>query len=440
MKIFKILFFFLIITSALFSQSTFIKHDSFYINYGVFGSYNMNYHTADFASLGTNPSYYESGWGAGFSAGGVLELYFLKNLGINLQAGYTDLSGELKRTATEKLSLRGGNIQGEFEYVLDATLSIVYLEEKFTFNLFDNLRLFAGLGEGYLITTDIWQYEKIIDDSRRGLTFFDKDGIDTKSDIRNEYKGKINDPNEFQIYAIGGIGYEIPLNFERNLLLIPQVSFSYGLSDISGDEWKVNTIKFGMSFIFSGAKYDITDTEIYNKQLEKQLKDEEEKRRKAEEEKILAENQTKKTEDKLLNETTELQQKEKELLEHQRIQKEKEEKEKQQKKEIDEQERLERERIEEQNKIEGKVCKCYYILFISDKDKAKVENIKKTLEEDGYKDTKITTFFEKYTQTNYYRLISDCFGNHTDAFYKKIELLKLFEKLNLQETPEINCE
>jgi len=196
MRYYCILILFFIITSQLFSQNSYIKHDSFYLNYGLFGSYNLNFHTADFVAIGTNPSSYESGSGSGFTAGALIDIFPYKYFGVNIKGMYSDISGELRRTGKDSLSLRGKLLQGDFEYVLNSTLAIVSMEENIQANIFEKLRISVGIGEGYLITNSINQYEKILDASR-GYTFIDKDSNDTRRDIRDEYTGDINNPNKF---------------------------------------------------------------------------------------------------------------------------------------------------------------------------------------------------------------------------------------------------
>ncbi|MGA2297622.1 MAG: OmpA family protein, partial [FCB group bacterium] len=68
------------------------------------------------------------------------------------------------------------------------------------------------------------------------------------------------------VSAIVGLGYELPMNKEKSFLLIPEISFCYGISPfVNGLKWTANSFNIGLSIAYSTAKYKMESPKIEEK-------------------------------------------------------------------------------------------------------------------------------------------------------------------------------
>ncbi|HYF04185.1 MAG TPA: OmpA family protein [Patescibacteria group bacterium] len=214
--------------------------------YGIYGDGAYNLHQADFRALPGVPNCCErfsSGSGAGMSLGFVYQLPFLKDdLFINLRAGYNSLSAVLTRIEQTTVT---GNVPGEFEHRLEATLSSVSLEPLIGYRLFKNFSLQGGLSAGYLLQKGFHQRETIL--SPDNGTF-----LNEQARYRNDSSGDIPNAQSMALGLVGGMSYTLPMNSSRTLLLSPELLFNYSLTDfVDGLSWKGHAVRLGASIMYS---------------------------------------------------------------------------------------------------------------------------------------------------------------------------------------------
>jgi outer membrane protein OmpA-like peptidoglycan-associated protein len=214
--------------------------------YGIYGDGAYNLHQADFRALPGVPNCCErfsSGSGAGMSAGLVYQFPFLNDdLFLKLRAGYNSLNAVLTRIEQTTVT---GNVPGEFEHRLDATLSSVSVEPLIGYTLFKNFSVNAGFSAGYLLKKGFHQRETILSPSNG--TF-----LHEQARYRNDSTGDIPSAQSMALGLVGGVSYTLPMNSSRTLLLAPELLFSYGLTDfVDGLSWKGHALRLGASIMYS---------------------------------------------------------------------------------------------------------------------------------------------------------------------------------------------
>lgn len=226
---------------------------------GVFVDYSRNYHTADFRRISDCPSCspgYRDGSGNAFSFGLIFELPLRKALSIGVRASYTDLSAVLKSEEPTMISVDGRAVSGAFEHSFDAKLATIGIEPFAKYNIFENFYASAGFSAGYLVKHDYSQKEQITKPSASG-TFLDEFGNDSHSRIRNVFSGQISNANKLNISPFIGISYRMPLSKGSSWHIEPELCYYLGLSNIVSDdyvgEWKSNSIRVGVSIVYSPA-------------------------------------------------------------------------------------------------------------------------------------------------------------------------------------------
>ncbi|MBI5326385.1 MAG: OmpA family protein [Ignavibacteriae bacterium] len=235
-------------TSVLFAQT---DTEPLRMRYGVFGDFNFNIHTSNFPKLPNVDNCcknFSGGIGTGPSLGGLFEMPFSEEFLFSIRAGWYSIGALLRETeATEVLLPSDELVDGEFEHRLDAGFSTISLEPMIGSQLFDNFFLYAGVNLGFLIQSDYSQKEQITKPTDYGV-FNDS----TKKRVRNDSSGTIEQAAGFLTSLKVGASYELPLNRDRTLLAAPEVSFTYGLTNIvNGLIWKVSTLSIGVAIKYS---------------------------------------------------------------------------------------------------------------------------------------------------------------------------------------------
>lgn len=219
--------------------------------YGLYGNYGLNMHTADFRALPGVPNCcpkFEDGDGLGLSMGALFEMDFTSDFFLAARLGYTDLSGELSSIENTTIILNNTPQNGEFTHTVTANIQAITAKLLAGFRIMPNLSIYAGLGAGNMISATYDQVEQITNPSDRG-TFIDGDtGFDTGKRTRNESVGDIPELSSLRLFLSTGIGYELPLNRDNTIRLMPEVNFNFALSNVVNDvDWKINELKGGIA-------------------------------------------------------------------------------------------------------------------------------------------------------------------------------------------------
>lgn len=229
------------------------------IAFGLFGSYGINMHSADFKKLPDCPSCspgYRDGSGSGPGFGLVLDYPLDDKFTISGRLLFKDLSGELIAKEGTTIITENGPEAGEFEHSLDATLGVFGFEPSVKYNIFDKLYLNVGLLVSVLATKDYAQVERLTKPSEYG-TFLNQDGTDSHSRERNKFSGELEAANSLYIAPMLSMSYKWILTKKGDLFLEPEASFYYGLTNIVSDDlvdkWTVSNLSFGISLKYSPA-------------------------------------------------------------------------------------------------------------------------------------------------------------------------------------------
>lgn len=219
--------------------------------YGIYANYGMNMHTADFRALPGVPSCcpnFESGEGLGLSLGALFEMDMASDFFLSARLGYADLSGELSSTEPTTIIVDNFDVDGEFTHTVNSDIQAVTARIMAGYRLLPNLNITAGLGVGNVINATYEQVETITNPSDRG-TFIDDDGFDTGSRTRNESDGDIPDQNSMRLFLATGIGYELPLNSDNSIRLMPEVNYNFAFSNVVNSvDWTISELKGGIAF------------------------------------------------------------------------------------------------------------------------------------------------------------------------------------------------
>ncbi len=222
-------------------------------SYGIYGDGTYNLHQADFRALPGVPNCCErfsSGSGVGMSLGVIYQQPIINDhFFLGIRGGYNSLSAVLTRIEQTTVT---GNVPGEFEHKLEATLSSVNIEPVIGYHLFKNFSLQVGVSAGYLLQKQFHQRETIITPGNG--TF-----LHEQSRYRNDSSGDIPNAGSMALGLLGGVSYTLPLNASRTLLLAPEVMMSYGLTNfVEGLSWKGHAIRVGASILYSPAAASTT--------------------------------------------------------------------------------------------------------------------------------------------------------------------------------------
>lgn len=212
---------------------------------GLFGSYDLNRHNADFRGLPGVPSccpQYSTGDGNGQLLGALVEVVPDSAWALSLRAGYSVVNAVL--TSKEPVVLTG-IVDGVIEHRIDARFSLMGIEPAFIWKPVGGLNVQVGVLAGLLIRGRFDQREELV--SPQEGTF------ENGERIRFSYSDQdIPQSSALEVSLIGRIGYELPLNRTGTLAVVPEISYSYGLTPlVSGLEWTANIARFGLALKYT---------------------------------------------------------------------------------------------------------------------------------------------------------------------------------------------
>lgn len=219
--------------------------------WGVFGAVNYNLHRADFRALPGVPSccpLFENGNGIAGSAGVLYETPLSPGMALQLRAGLFAGNAALTARQYEPVIIDGRETGGVFEHTVEARFFSVAFEPLVRIRLAGELSLLAGGHAGFVPGGSYSQKEEIVEPVDRGVF------TDTGTRRRNENSGSLPDASPFEAALVAGVGYALPLNRTGTLHLVPEVMYTFGLTDVvRGLSWQVNTLRAGVSVVLTHA-------------------------------------------------------------------------------------------------------------------------------------------------------------------------------------------
>lgn len=152
----------------------------------------------------------------------------------------SDLSASLASDEYMTGSWNGNTVPVTIEHTVEASLQTIGIEPQLHYRLFNFVGISAGVNLSYLLKGKFSQKEFIKEPS--SLLF------ETGSRYRNTYSGNLERSNRFQAAAVAGIEMNFPLNPAGSFTIHPEISYTYGLTDIlSTNRWKTHSIRIGLS-------------------------------------------------------------------------------------------------------------------------------------------------------------------------------------------------
>ncbi len=214
------------------------------LSVGLHGAYGLNSHDADFRAFPGIPNCcpaFESGTGAGPTFAVLARLPVAPLLRGEVRLGYTALDGVLTRQEATTVS---GNVPGIFEHTVDAQLRAITLEPLVAYNVFSGLHVFAGGRIGLLSTATFDQREELVQPATG--TF--PNGARVQNEV---VAAAIPNASSLNAAIVAGLQYDLPMNASKSLLLVPEVSYAYGLTSVvSNISWNVNQLRLGASVVW----------------------------------------------------------------------------------------------------------------------------------------------------------------------------------------------
>jgi outer membrane protein OmpA-like peptidoglycan-associated protein len=226
-----------------FSTTIFAQKDSTLpipaLRVGLFGGYGLHQHSVNFSEFRTSPLFAPRTTtfpgpqnlrfvnGAGLQVGGIFDLPFSPSLALSLRLSYAQHLALL--TTQEQVLL--GDVNGTvseniIEYRINAIPSTVGLDALLKYTVFGNFNLLAGVRSGVVLTSSYSQDERLLNPARGSLN---RSG----EEIFNPQNGVIPDVSPLQIWASGGISYDIPLATPLGTIHIsPEILYSFALTNL----------------------------------------------------------------------------------------------------------------------------------------------------------------------------------------------------------------
>lgn len=214
---------------------------------GLFGGVNFNQHTADFQGLPGIPSccpQYENGTGSGFAIGGLLDIPLFAEASLAIRPNFSSYNAELTSKEYNPVRLANETIgQAEFNHILVSNFSAVSVDALLQYKILNRLGVMGGIRLGLLSTGTFTQSEKIISDNgtfRNGKA------------IQNEFSGDIPSMSSLNAGLTLGVFYDLMLNTQQTLKLVPEAQFSYGITPMVSDlTWNNHYVRIGVSLKYS---------------------------------------------------------------------------------------------------------------------------------------------------------------------------------------------
>lgn len=214
---------------------------------GIYAGMNRNVYSADeISGLPTVPSCCPSytsgggfgavlGWNGGFPLGG--------KWGLALRVAYNSYGGSLRTEELETVDANHERVLATFEHTIEALVRGVSFESQATYKIYPRLFATAGFRGDFLI--EKWFHQQEFLASPEGITY--ENGKRT----RLEFEGDIPQASSLLGAVTAGLRYDLPLSRRGDIILSPELSAWYGLSDVVKDlPWGIHGMRLGVSLQF----------------------------------------------------------------------------------------------------------------------------------------------------------------------------------------------
>ena len=225
---------------------------------GGFINLGLNLHTANFAGLPEAPNCmpldaasFAGGTSLGIGAGGLYELPMTPKWDASARIGVQTLG--ITQTVSANIGpirqADGTIVEGVSEYSLESSLMMLGGTIWAGYRPVDNQPLTVRFGPelGLMIGKSFTQKEQLAYPST--AAFVGTDGAETR--VRNQVSADMQNVGLRLALAVG-VDYELPLNNQNTLFLVPELSYALGLGGLRSDlDWTISQLRFGASVTYS---------------------------------------------------------------------------------------------------------------------------------------------------------------------------------------------
>ena len=181
-----------------------------------------------------------------FSVGPSLSLFLkqevIKPLRFSLRATYSPYNASF---STDEQELFTNSTDGVVRHTLETRQGFLGAELLAEIRIVNPLRLMVGMNAGTMLQSTYSQQEELI---IPGVGTFEN-GRRTRNETNNAEMQDVVSPF---MNIVGGVGYDIPLTENHQVVLTPEVLYSFALSDmVEGVSWKANQLRAGASIAFA---------------------------------------------------------------------------------------------------------------------------------------------------------------------------------------------
>lgn len=201
-------------------------------------------HDANFQRLPGVPNCcprFESGDGLGPALGVMFEKDLASQFRGGLAVKWESRTGTLTSRETKTVNIDGVGTPAEIDHEIIMDASALSLVPSVSYGVLADFRVGLGLGVSYYLSPQYRQREILVTPTDRGT-------FENGRRERNTLDGDLPEANQLGFELQGLLEYELPLNTDRSLRLVPRLAYAYGISQVVNDlEWKANALRPGIS-------------------------------------------------------------------------------------------------------------------------------------------------------------------------------------------------
>ena len=225
---------------------------------GLYGFGGLNLHSGDHTGAPEAPTCLEhdngrftGGTGFGVGGGVLVELPLTEIFSVMVRGAFDPLSAD--ETTEADIGPVNDRVTNEpvpaaSGYSFDVALRMIGADVTLGIRPFDvpvTFRIGPELSSP--ISTNLFQEEEAL--SPAGLVFIGPNNENTR--VRNSYSGELQN-TALRVGALIGVDYELPMNAQQTLLLVPELAYSYAFTDVRTDmDWKAHQLRLGLSIKYS---------------------------------------------------------------------------------------------------------------------------------------------------------------------------------------------
>ena len=223
---------------------------------GVYGALGLNMHSGEhygapeaLSCIEFDGGSFGGASGLGGAIGFLFELPLSQMFAVMARAGYTGLGADdVEEVPIGPILVNGEPVPGISEYSFNNRLEALQADFTLGIRPFDvPLSFRIGPELGFIFAASYDQNERL--KSPAEAVFIAEDSSSTK--VRNLYAGPLENVG-VRVAALIGADYELPMNAQKTLLLVPEVAYSFAFTDVRSDmNWSAHQLRLGVALKYS---------------------------------------------------------------------------------------------------------------------------------------------------------------------------------------------